>query len=497
MNLSRKQAFPPPHRELPTSESGATSSAATPAASPRKAAAATTTTVTQPEDAVTHESVISQQPARRPRADSTADDADVGVVPFARPAAEQKRHKPALTAEATAIARWTADLNDILARANQPMLQFLGILTATLRLPDARYLMTWDDDPAARHQDASQRVTHLVRPAATVAEWLALNRDLGERLLLSYLESVSGALEQQPVAAQQLVGAREHDACFDLRDMDRTDLPGRLSGTPVPDTDLQLERLERNIEQKRAEIERTREVDFLKEGAEEDDTAFAARVRRRRALLDELRTLEAERERLQREATRAVSLDFLGKATELLRASQVEVAFAPAWAWECMGSAVWRRFVRMDALAAVAKAHALVNSIEGCERFSEKELLCSHDVFGNFALLVAYQYLASADVIPSSPAPRGGAGGRGGGHNTYLNIEHMRRTMARRVETCKVWFETHVHRRPNRLLAAFDEKLAAMIAKRPDLGGNERWLASMQRYRDMMPQYELISVVPY
>jgi len=434
----------------------------------------------------------------RPTSPHRAAAADGGsVAPFARPTTITKRAKTT-SSEATAIARWTADLNDILARANQPMLQFLGILTATLRLPDARYLMTWDEDPGARHQDASQRVTHLVRPAATVAEWLALNRDLGERLLLSYLESVSGALEQQQSPAPLLVGEREHDACFDLRDMDRTDLPGRVpvgGAQAAPDMELQLERAERRVEAKRAQLDTESTEAFLEEG--ESDANFAARVERRRVLLQELRALEAERDQLQRDATRGVSLDFLRRATELLQAAQVEVAFAPAWAWECMGSAVWRRFVRMDALAAVAKAHALVNSIEGCEHFTEKELICSHDVFGNFSLLVAYQYLGSTDVIPSASAGGGrGRGGAGGGHSTYLNIEHMRRTMARRVETCKVWFETHVHRRPNRLLDAFDAKRAAMIRQRPDLAGNARWLAGMQRYRDMMPRYELVSVVP-
>jgi len=77
--------------------------------------------------------------------------------------------EPALSSEAQAIARWTADLNDILARANAPMLNFLGALSVRLRLPDVRYTMAWN----SAEPDPRERVKHLVRPASTVREWIS------------------------------------------------------------------------------------------------------------------------------------------------------------------------------------------------------------------------------------------------------------------------------------------------------------------------------------
>jgi len=64
------------------------------------------------------------------------------------------------------------------------------------------------------------------------------------------------------------------------------------------------------------------------------------------------------------------------------------------------------------------------------------------------------------------------------------------------VETCKVWFETHVKRRPNSLLSAFDRKQREMITARPELARIPRWLEAMKRYREMMPHWELVVVVP-
>ena len=408
------------------------------------------------------------------------------ALPAAAAAPQFKRQN----GEAVAIERWTADLNDILARANQPMIQFLGILAATLRT-DPRYLMTWD--AGAVGKDASERVNHLVRSASTVTEWLALNRDLGNTLLLSYLESVSGSLEeQQQQQSQAHIGEREHDACFDLRDLDVPKMGGadRVAPAAVHEAELELARLEHQLPQMEAE-EKALNVAYVQEA---DDGRADALLVQIRALSPRIMTMKNDIERLKQQNVRHVSVSFLHKATELLKAGHVEVAFAPAWAWECMGSAVWRRFVRMDALAAIAKAHALVNSVPGCEHFTEKELLCSHAVFGNFSFLVAYQFLATTDVIPS--APQRGGGGGGARNNTYINIEHMRRTLAGRVETCKVWFETHVKRRPNSLLSAFDRKQREMITARPELARIPRWLEAMKRYREMMPHWELVVVVP-
>jgi hypothetical protein len=405
-------------------------------------------------------------------------------------AAKKQRAAIATPSESDAIVRWTADLNDILARANQPMVQFLGALAATLRT-DPRYLMTWDANAVGK--DASERVNNLVRPATSVPEWLALNRDLGSTLLLSYLESVSGSLENQEFSAAR-IGEREHDACFDLRELDTPSLDGvdRVAPGAVHEDELAIARLEAQLEKKVAEEKRT-DAAYI----DEDDEARSAELLVRAGVISgELRALRAELARLRDRNLRHVSVSFLHKATELLKASHIEVAFAPAWAWECMGSAVWRRFVRMDALAAVAKAHALVNSIPHCSEFTEKELICSHSVFGNFSFLVAYQYLATTDCVPSAPQGRNAAGGGRSGNMTYVNIEHLRRTLAMRVQTCKVWFETHVHRRPNPLLAAFDRKQQEMISERPELERIPRWLEAMKRYRSMMPAYELVAVEP-
>jgi hypothetical protein len=498
---------------------------------------------------------------------------------------EPKRQKPEppKSSEAQAIERWTADLNDILARANQPMLNFLGALSVKLRLPDVRYTMAWN----AEEPDPRQRVRHLVQPAATVREWVALNRDVGETLLSSYLESVAGVASEparhrrhhSSASTQAFIGnEREHDACFDLRDLDEEDgvyrateartMPpaqrppvpqaavdkaraeldaamrelhefnererrhqmrqmrraqqrgGEEGDGPEPARDKDHEKYlhkrvtdarnrlsaievragaidvrhsevlvaERGVEQAKQRVERA--VTALEQGGEDDDEELAKAVDVAESHLEQAEhTLQSLRDNVTRQEARS----HVQEARNALKAASTEMAFAPAWAWECMGSALWRRFVSVDALAAIQMAHTQVNRLPGCSQFSVKELVCSHEVHDQFAFLVAYNYLSTSDTMPGR---KDGAAKQNGGHMTYLNIEHLRRMLAAKVLTCHVWFETHVRRRPNPLLAAFDKKREHMMHERPDLREDERWQTAMKRYRAMMPSHELICVEP-
>lgn len=508
---------------------------------------------------------------------------------------------PALSSEAQAIARWTADLNDILARANAPMLNFLGALSVRLRLPDVRYTMAWN----SAEPDPRERVKHLVQPASTVREWITLNRDVGETLLSSYLESVAGVAEKEHEHGvrvkkeerfQAQIGMREHDACFDLRDLDEDDGhgvhrandlrnaqnhrggPNPAQAPPAPPAPTpsaaeidrarsQLNAAMRALHQYEVQARRDRErrgrqrrgpLDAEQEARDDDagaddivhhkylvnsveeartrlstlevqavgiDTgdgelvAAQRRVReahsvwmaarkayddapqpselQRDAITAAAEALSIERQTLQTlqdGVARDEARSHVAQARELLKAASTEMAFAPAWAWECMGSAVWRRFVSVDALAAIQMAHSQVNRIKGCERFSVKELVCSHEVHDQFAFLVAYNYLSTSDT---QPGRKDSAAKQGNGTMTYMNIEHLRRMLSSKVLTCHVWFETHVQRRTNPLLSAFDRKKAAMIAARPELAHDQRWLNAMQRYRAMMPSHELVCVEPY
>lgn len=93
--------------------------------------------------------------------------------------------------------------------------------------------------------------------------------------------------------------------------------------------------------------------------------------------------------------------------------SETERQFAPAWAFECMGSAIFRRVLNTTSLAAYEVALAHVNRIPGCASFTMKELICSPGVSDMFAFLVAANFLSSGKKNHAhlgekvTPQPRG------------------------------------------------------------------------------------------
>lgn len=143
-------------------------------------------------------------------------------------AVESGPKKPKLgEEEAAMVKRWCDDLNDILGRGMEPMLQAMGALAVKLRIPhgDVRSLMQYDKDKP----DARQRVRNLVKPANTIEEFMTLNRDLGAELLATYLDSVMPTTRLlyedelvyrsvKPEPANSPIGS--HIDCFDLREFD-------------------------------------------------------------------------------------------------------------------------------------------------------------------------------------------------------------------------------------------------------------------------------------
>lgn len=138
----------------------------------------------------------------------------------------------------------------------------------------------------------------------------------------------------------------------------------------------------------------------------------------------------------------------LQNALRQLVRSEVEVQFAPAWAFESMDSAVFRAVLSTTCFGAIEAAAARIRTIPNCKSFTTKELMCSDQVSHQFSFLVSSMYLMSGDEV----------GSRGHGRNAaYLNIVRMRNALADSAYTCLIWFES-VYARPHPLLQKFDEK---------------------------------------
>jgi hypothetical protein len=138
----------------------------------------------------------------------------------------------------------------------------------------------------------------------------------------------------------------------------------------------------------------------------------------------------------------------LQNALRQLVRSEVEVQFAPAWAFESMDSAVFRAVLSTTCFGAIEAAAARIRTIPNCKSFTTKELMCSDQVSHQFSFLVSSMYLMSGDEV----------GSRGHGRNAaYLNIVKMRNALADSAYTCLIWFES-VYVRPHPLLQKFDQK---------------------------------------
>jgi hypothetical protein len=351
------------------------------------------------------------------------------------------------TTEADLVARIVVELNDIISRAAQPLLTFVGMIAVKLRENDVRNLLAWPAGPNGATTSIKERL-QIVEPAKTMAEFIAKNRELGSTLLGMYMNAGT-TLAPLPTAATP----SPINACFDLDDLERIDAIRRSADD---DLDQEIQRLE---------IERQQQL-------------LAAVTSNQILRLEQIDTLI----RARKEAK------LLRGGINALMGGDVELKFAPAWAFQVMGDAVFRRILSISTLAAIEASAAAVRRIPNCSSFTVKELICSPQVSDQFAFLVSASYLSSGDGIP--PAQRGA--GRGGNRNTtYLNVHTMRQQLASKIYACNVWFETGVSRRTHPLRSAFSEQC---VRKRANIAPRDlaSWEARMAAYLEAMPRYELV-----
>lgn len=150
----------------------------------------------------------------------------------------------------------------------------------------------------------------------------------------------------------------------------------------------------------------------------------------------------------------------LQKAMKLILNTEMERAFAPAWAFEVLDSSIFRMVLSTTSLGAFEAAQSQVNRIPGCASFTMKELICSPEVSDVFAFLVSSVYLASGEE-----APRHAGAGRRNNSSTYINLMQMRRKLGDQIYTAKIWFES-VRAKRSPLLDAFEKEKADRLKTR-------------------------------
>lgn len=447
-----------------------------------------------------------------------------------------------------------ADLNDISKRALIPLLNFTGMVASKLKERDIRpFLLYRVDNPA----DAT-RLEVFDPNVKSREEFLATTRDAGPTITTMFLSVLESEAEANiarldaamPESAVSLIGAH---ACFDIDELDKG-----VDAFPHPayqrkDLDSSLERDQQLIDSYQAELRTVRESIVTERGVEPSQDVLNANQqisskkgvitrteneiralgesiqdtlqrqllqRNLRTYRSELTTLEEEKDELEREPrmrlfqlhdrARVLSENITARQSAMrdrhvlhetreaikeVGLSDVERRFAPAWAFEVMGSAIFRRVLSTTTLAAFEVALAHVNRIPGCEMFTMKELICSPGVSDMFAFLVAANWISAGDGSETKHKH-----GRGDKSHNYLNVTRVRDITAAKVMTCKVWFESVV-RRPNRLCREFEEKLkvmyvaklkAAAVAGEDEVSKVYDWEKRMKAYQAMLPQYQLV-----
>ena len=361
-----------------------------------------------------------------------------------------------LSSESQLVASIVADLNDILCRACQPALTFIGKVGVKLRENDVRNLLVWNDDPKASMDDRLK----FVKGAPTIREFIDANRELGSEFLTSYLETRLSKEYVPPPPPPAAVGEAGRESV-----LKRFKIDAQLQ-TPF-NLDIyeqrfdQAERL-RFIEEKRSKIrDILLNMHVNGNNPSPQDAALMEEMRQTEALLAGLITLSI---------------------------SEVELKFAPAWAFESLSNSIFRHIWSTTSLAAVEAAAQAVRRIEGCSSFTIKELISSEQVSDQFAFLVSASYLNSGDGIPQAQ----GRGGRGGNRqSTYLNVLRMREMLASKIYTCNIWFES-VRKRPNPLVAQFREQVAMVLAPLPDGDEKRNRVAKFAKLEASLPKWELV-----
>ncbi len=325
-------------------------------------------------------------------------------------------------AERAMVREWERDLAEIVRRAVAPLVRFVGAVAVELREDDIRRLLVWRD-PSQEDQSMEARVRSLVsKGAKTVEDFMYKNRDLGRPLLVRYLKVAEKSL--------LMVGAP------------RAPAPQPVLQHIGPGFDLNELDLPAEVLRARAELPRSAAtmMGMLYALEQVEDPTNADLIQ-----MDELR--------------RAIPLaQAINRAATGLKDSETESTFAPAWCFECLGDAVFRKLINDITLAAFDMALAKVRRIEGCSSFTIKELILSEQVHDQFAFLVASEWLNTGDDTITVASKRRGP------RSHYFNLMLFRQHLGLRLDTCAIWFET-VRARPNPILRKFAEKKAAVLAR--------------------------------
>ena len=363
----------------------------------------------------------------------------------------------------------TNDLNDIVRRACIPIISFIGMVAVKLRENDVRVMLQWNED--AKSIEDRLRV---VQYADTMEEFVMKNRDLGPALLDLYITAVA----QDSIDRAKKMQKTEEDR----------ELVEKTKGYPV--------KAESNVNA-------CFELDDLEGQLDRINSMSEARrqsFNRRQQLLDEITALAALPQTAARdlsitnktaEMTTLTNAINAYNAMDTINLTEVERVFAPAWAFEMMPVAIFRKILSTTSLAAIEATCSAVNRIPNCAKFTIKELICSKQVNDQFAFLVAASYLSSGD---RAPPPQGGPGR--GRNNTYLNIITMRQQLADHIYTCNIFFELQVRKRSSELRSMFQKQITTKAATMdPALVGP--WMERMMRYKAQLPAFELVVVQDY
>ncbi|MBX9636959.1 MAG: hypothetical protein K2Q45_05350 [Nitrosomonas sp.] len=304
------------------------------------------------------------------------------------------------------------DLNDILCRAMQPALTFMGKVAVRLAETDVRPLLAWNNNPKANMDDRLK----IVKYADTVEEFIQLNKELGTQFLAMYLET---RLEEEDV--------------------------------PPPVN---------------AQITTPFNLDIY-----EQESDAAARMR-------------FIAQRLSAQSNNNPVLNGL----KLLGISELELKFAPAWAFEMVSNSIFRLIWSTTSLAAVEATAQAVRRIEGCSTFTVKELISSDQVSDQFAFLVSASFLNSGDGLPPS-ATAGRSNKRQ--KNIWYNVFNMRNMLAEKIFTCNIWFEM-VRKRTNPIVEQFRQQTAKVLASMPDDEQKRRRILKFAQLEANLPKWELV-----
>lgn len=333
------------------------------------------------------------------------------------------------------------ELTDIVNRATVPLVNFAGMVGVKLRV-----------DYVSRLLLSKEQRSHIVELGETVEDFFEKNRDLGVNLLTLFMEGIEQSLKQQAQAFEPVGG--EIHPCFDLDDLEDVT---------------------------------TREI----------DPSLLGKIEVLKNTIRQLLATNAPSDLIDRKTKELeiVNTQYsIQKSRVKLIGGDLEHRFAPAWAFEVMGSAVFRKVLAGTTLGAFETAFAEVRRIPNCRNFTMKELICSPDVHDKFAYLVAFSWLSSGDDTSQQVGGGGGQTSKSQHNHHYLNIVKMRKEMQNEIDMCKIFFEVSVRRGKSKVKRAFEE---AFQKRKPqklqDLSSEDyvKWEERMKLYLSQMPEYEL------